>query len=260
MLKKLLNLFNYNQQLIEKTDWEVTNESGILQWSKRGIANGGKDLKFRKYFCYSLFGIFLLFILFMFFTVFKFSNSLLFQITLCVGIVFFVMPLIMIAYFGMFEVKFYSYRITKEKIELVSWKEDLLFGKQVSKGLLWIVSPFLFIVFITEPTALLVSLGGMAGVGILAGATLFSKGYIESHLNYQHMITQWDSLLKIEIDNRGKPIILVWGKDFYDKKHDINLFNLFCTQEIFDEIVKLIQQQVKEEELEKGIHYCETWG
>lgn len=148
----------------------------------------------------------------MFFTVFKFNNSLLFQITICVGIIFFVTPPITIAYFGMFEIKFYSYRITKDKIELASWKEDLLFGKQLAKGFICIIIPFLVIVFITEPSALLVSLSGMAGV------TLFSKGYVARHLDYQHLLTHWDKVKKIEIVEPTN-IIYIWGTTFYHTKH-----------------------------------------
>ena len=180
-------------------------------------------------------------------------------ITIC-SAGFLAWPIIFMMYFFTIAGKCYTYRITKKTVELASWKDEMPKAKEIILLFLCIISPFIFIVFIIEPSALLVGLGGMAGVGILAGATFFSKGYIESHLDYQHMITQWDSLLKIEIDNRGKPIILVWGKDFYDKKQRVDLFNLFCTPEIFAEIVKLIQQQVKEEELEKGLHYCETWG
>lgn len=148
----------------------------------------------------------------MFFTVFKFNNSLLFQITICVGIIFFVTPPITIAYFGMFEIKFYSYRITKDKIELTSWKEDLLFGKQLAKGFICIIIPFLVIVFITEPSALLVSLSGMAGV------TLFSKGYVARHLDYQHLLTHWDKVKKIELVEPTN-IIYIWGTTFYHTKH-----------------------------------------
>ena len=83
---------------------------------------------------------------------------------------------------------------------------------------LCIIFLFLVFVFITDPAILFVSLGGMVGVGIVAGGTVYSKGYLETHLEYRHIITRWDSLLKIEIDNRGKPIILIWGTNFYDKR------------------------------------------
>lgn len=159
----------------------------------------------------------------MFFTVFKFNNSLLFQITICVSIIFFVTPPITITYFGMFEIKFYSYRIIKDKIELASCKEDLLFGKQLAKGFICIIIPFLVIVFITEPSALLVSLSGMAGVGILAGVTLFSKGYAARHLDYQHLLTHWDKVTKIEIVEPTN-IIYIWGTTFYHTKHNTGLF------------------------------------
>lgn len=128
------------------------------------------------------------------------------------GIIFFVTPPITIAYFGMFEIKFYSYRITKDKIELASWKEDLLFGKQLAKGFICIIIPFLVIVFITEPSALLVSLSGMAGV------TLFSKGYVARHLDYQHLLTHWDKVKKIELVEPTN-IIYIWGTTFYHTKH-----------------------------------------
>ncbi|UYZ82701.1 hypothetical protein MTZ49_08730 [Entomomonas sp. E2T0] len=258
MLKKLLSkIFNFNQQIQTKIEWQQTNEPILLSWTNRGIIGNKKDIFWKKI---TFYGFFLCLIIFTSILLLTASKTMMDSlISLLIMLVFYI-PFVTLGYFGIFEFKFYTYRITEKELELVCWKEDLLFGKQLAQGLLIIITPFLVIVFITEPTALLVSLGGMAGVGILAGATLFSKGYIESHLNYQHMITRWDSLLKIEIDNRGKPIILVWGKDFYDKKQRVDLFNLFCNPEIFDEIVKLIQQQVNEEELEKGIHYCETWG
>ena len=156
--------------------------------------------------------------------------------------------------------EFYTYKITKESIELVTWNEAIPKFKEIMQLFLCIISVFIVFIFITDPSILLISLGGIAGVGVIAGVALFSKSYLETHLKYKHLITRWDSLLKIKIDNRGNPIILIWGKDFYHKKQQIYLFNLFCTPEIFDKIVKLIQEQVKEENVEKGIHYGETWG
>lgn len=254
MLKKLLSkIFNFNQQMQDKIEWQKTNEPILLSWTGRGIEGNKKDLLLRKMAFITV--ILFLGILPIILALVKSKTGLDIVIAICgMGIVGW--PIIFMMYFFTIAGKFYTYRITKETVELASWKDGMPKAKEVIQLFLWIISPFIFIVFITEPSALLVSLGGMTGVGILAGVTFFSKGYIESHLDCQHMITRWDSLLKIEIDNRGKPIILVWGKDFYDKKQRVDLFNLFCTPEI----VKLIQQQVKEEALEKGIHYCETWG
>lgn len=148
----------------------------------------------------------------------------------------------------MFEIKFYSYRITKEKIELASWKEDLLFGKQLAKGFICIIIPFLVIVFITEPSALLVSLSGMAGVGILAGVTLFSKGYVARHLDYQHLLTHWDKVTKIEIVEPMN-IIYIWGINFYHKKQNTDLFYLFYNKHNKDDLIAFIKQQAKHNNL-----------
>ncbi|UYZ82700.1 hypothetical protein MTZ49_08725 [Entomomonas sp. E2T0] len=243
MLKKLLN---YNKQMIESIIWEKNNDPILFQWQKRGIQWVGSDLKYRKFMCFFIFGIF--FSIFSFILFMGNNTSVVNLLIYSMVFLLILLPLAPIIYWGIMESKLYNYHITPQKLELVSWKEDLLFGKQLAQGLLIIITPFLVIVFITEPTALLVSLGGMAGVGILAGATLFSKGYIASHLDYKHLLTSWDKVTKIEIVEPMN-IIYIWGTNFYHKKQNTDLFYLFYNKHNKDDLIAFIKQQAEHNNL-----------
>lgn len=162
-------------------------------------------------------------------------------ITIC-SAGFLAWPIIFMMYFFTIAGKCYTYRITKETVELASWKDEMPKAKEIILLFLCIISPFIFIVFIIEPSALLVGLGGMAGVGILAGATFFSKGYIESHLDYGHFFTHLDTIEKLKIDKSRKLILLV-AKNFNHKKQQSRIFNLFCTEENFNQLVQLVAEK-----------------
>ncbi|UYZ82703.1 hypothetical protein MTZ49_08740 [Entomomonas sp. E2T0] len=245
MIRKLFNLFNYNQQLIEKTEWEVTNESVVLQWSKRGLVDNKKDLLLKKVFGYTTSGLFVLMGIFFSKDIFSYNESLLIKILMLIilwGIIFFFSTSLYLAFLGG---KIYYYRITIKNIELASWVDGILFIKFFSLVFLWLVGILLVIVCIVNPTLIPVNFGGIVGVGILAGATLFSKGYIASHLDYKHLLTSWDKVTKIEIVEPMN-IIYIWGTNFYHKKQNTDLF---YNKHNKDDLIAFIKQQAEHNNL-----------
>ena len=153
---------------------------------------------------------------------------------------FLIMPIVIVTYLVSNQLKCYDYKITNTMIELVSWQEAMIFGLYFCKILLWVLVAVCLIFLVIEPSVLLVGFGGIMAVGASAGTKLFSKDYIQTHLKYEHIVTHWDTVEKIKIDT-SRHLILIFGIDGKNKKRKINLINLFCTKQNFNQIEQLVK-------------------
>ncbi|UYZ82702.1 hypothetical protein MTZ49_08735 [Entomomonas sp. E2T0] len=240
MLKKLLSkIFRFNQQMQTKIEWQQTDEPILFSWTARGRVGNKREILLGKL---GFAGIILLFGIFPTTLLLIAAKDQLDIIgIMCIGGIM-AGPIIFMSYFYTVGGEFYTYRITKESIELASWNEGLPKFKEIMQIFLCVVFLFLVFIFITDPAILLISLGGMVGVGLIAGATLFSKSYLETHLKYKHLFTYLNTVEELKIDNSRKLILLV-AKSFNRRKQRSKLFNLFCTEENFNQLVQLVTEK-----------------
>ncbi|AWM80333.1 hypothetical protein DKL61_08160 [Gammaproteobacteria bacterium ESL0073] len=241
----MAKFYKYNDQMDAQVGWHITDPNRIA-WRKRGLQDGGKDLAFRKFMFYFFLGGLLLTYFFMAI----FLNDII-PIT-CASVV-------MIGLFGsLFYVGIlggdvFTYRLTDTHAELAKWNDNIPLAKKIIQIPLWILGVAIVFMVATKPEIIFgVGLGGMVGVGLLAGATVYSSDYEKDNVKYRHFFTDWSLMVQhVEIDKERRTVVF-WATDLNTKtkKPFFAPFCLFCTKDNFEQISEFVINKGKAKQLE----------
>lgn len=193
--------YQYNDNIEAKVDWRTANQSTALAWRKKGLQDGGRDLKFRKFMFYG----FLSFLVIIFFIcLYKINHHE--GDRLNAFIVFGVMTSFFSSmfYIGMLGGDVFNYRLTDTSFEQANWNDTVPFLKKIIQVPLILVAIAMVFMVLLNPVAILgMGLGGMIGIGLITGATIYSKGYDERHLKFEFFSTDWSLMAhRVEIDKK----------------------------------------------------------
>lgn len=124
--------YQYNDKMAAKVDWRTANQSTALAWRKKGLQDGGRNLKFRKFMFYTFLGLF---------TSFFFAIGLLGKkdiiALVCVGVVM-VSFFSSLIYLGLLGGDVFNYRLTDTSFEQANWNDYLPFAKKIFQIPLWL--------------------------------------------------------------------------------------------------------------------------
>ncbi|AWM80331.1 hypothetical protein DKL61_08150 [Gammaproteobacteria bacterium ESL0073] len=247
----MAKFYKYNDQMDAQVGWRITDPDRIA-WRKKGLQDTGRDLIHRKFFFYTFVIFFSVFILMMgIFLVKKDLGEIILFICVTTVTMFFFGTLF---YLGILGGDVFTYRLTDTSFEEASWNDYIPLAKKLLQIPLWILSIALVFMVATKPEIILgVGLGGMVGVGLLAGATVYSSNYEKDNLNYQCFFTDWSLMAhRVEIDKQRR-IVIFWGNNLNHKKHNIAMFSVFCTKYNFEQVSEFIINKAKEKQLD--VHY-----
>ncbi|AWM80600.1 hypothetical protein DKL61_09690 [Gammaproteobacteria bacterium ESL0073] len=154
-------------------------------------------------------------------------------------------------YLGILGGDVFTYRLTDTHAELAKWNDYIPFAKKLFQIPLCIIAVAIVFMMVTKPESILgIGLGGMVGVGLLAGATLYSSDYEKNNLNYQYFFTDWSLMVQhVEIDKERR-VVIFWAADLNTKKQYITPFCLFCTKDNFEQISEFVINKAQAKQLE----------
>lgn len=163
--------YQYNDNIEAKVDWRTANQSTALAWRKKGLQDGGRDLKFRKFMFYG----FLSFLVIIFFIcLYKINHHE--GDRLNAFIVFGVMTSFFSSmfYIGMLGGDVFNYRLTDTSFEQANWNDTVPFLKKIIQIPLILAAIAMVFVMLLNPAAIL-------GVG-LGGDGRYRSHYRSNHL------------------------------------------------------------------------------
>ncbi|AWM80332.1 hypothetical protein DKL61_08155 [Gammaproteobacteria bacterium ESL0073] len=239
----MAKFYKYNDQMDAQVGWHITDPDRIA-WRKRGLQDAGKDLIFRKFVFYSvLTGLSLLYFMMLL------SAKDILSIT-CAAVIM-ISFFSTLTYFGMLGGDVFTYRLTDTNVEEASWNDYIPFAKKLFQIPLCIIAIMIVFMVVTKPEIIFgVGLGGMVGVGLLAGATVYSSDYEKNNLNYRYVSTDWSLMAHhVEIDKERR-VVIFWAADLNTKKQYITPFCLFCTKDNFEQISKFVINKAQAKQLE----------
>lgn len=251
--------YQYNDNIEAKVDWRSANQSTALAWRKKGLQDGGRDLKFRKFMFYGTAIVYAIGLLILCYPLlFRFGFS--FKIILGIFIIYPLMFSFFIGmlYIGMLGGDVFNYRLTDTSFEQANWSDTVPFIKKIIQIPLILAAIAMVFVMLLNPAAILgVGLGGMVGIGLITGATIYSKGYDEKHLNFEFFSTDWSLMAhRVEIDKKRR-IVVFWSENLNHKKHNIAQFSVFCTKQNFEQVSQIIINNARQKQL--PINYKEVF-
>ncbi|AWM80599.1 hypothetical protein DKL61_09685 [Gammaproteobacteria bacterium ESL0073] len=240
----MAKFYKHNDQMDAQVGWRIADPNRIA-WRKKGLQCAGKSLVQRKFMFFMMTApiILLLFIL---------GVMIPRDIVpiICVGVI--MLPFFFyLIYLGMLGGDVFTYRLTDTSVEEASWNDYIPFAKKLFQVPLCIIAIAIVFMVATKPEIIFgVGLGGMVGVGLLAGATLYSSDYEKDNLNYRYVSTDWSLMAHhVEIDKERR-VVIFWAADLNTKKQYITPFCLFCTKDNFEQISKFVINKAQAKQLE----------
>ncbi len=157
-------------------------------------------------------------------------------------------------YLGILGGDVFTYRLTDTHAELAKWNDYIPFAKKLFQIPLCIIAVAIVFMMVTKPESILgIGLGGMVGVGLSAGATLYSSDYEKNNLNYQYFFTDWSLMVQhVEIDKERR-VVIFWAADLNTKNNTLPLFAFSAPKTTLNKSANLSSTKPKPNNLKLNI-------